>query len=812
MKNFGVFFCIFFTSLVLLFSCVDSAGELTPGVSRELAVERKSLISDISYSLFFVLPKEKENPVKGKIDISFFLSSKDDVVLDFVRRDGDTTNNKILIVNGVELDCRYEKEHIVVPEEHLEEGGNIIQIIFEPGDYSLNRREDFMYTLLVPDRARTLFPCFDQPDLKATYSLSLKIPSEWIALANGKKICSVTNGAEKVVEFSQTKPIPTYLFAFVAGDFDVISKEKEGRVVSMLHKESDGNRLSQTDDIFDLIFTSLEWLEEYTGIEYPFTKYDIAIVPGFQYGGMEHMGATFYADTKMFLEESATISDRMSRAKLIAHETAHMWFGDFVTMKWFDDVWTKEVFANWFSSQIVSPIFSDIDHDLNFINSYFPASYAEDRTAGANAIRQDLDNLNEAGLLYGNIIYNKSPIVMEKLVAKTGDSLFRVGIQSYLNKYAYSNATWDDLIEILDNLVEEDLRVWSNSWVKEPGMPVMDVSMSNDFGVSVDYVKNTMGQSPSYGQNLSFDKLFLSEDKTYGLIDADSAVISSIVAQLLDFKNNEDADVLYNLIQLYEMVDARLLEREIFVEVARNLLCDDVNIIVFSRVADYLNSNVFRGMENELEEMFLNIVENSSDIERRTMAFNLFRKVSISNSAADFLYSVWKDPVAFSAVPLGERDLMTLSYKLALLSPDLYVEIRNIQLKRIENEERRKEFERTFSAVSPDISVRDSVFLSLLKAENRGNEPLTLRSLALLNDKIVEEHAYNYLKRGLEVIEEIHYTGDIFFPARWLEALLNGHVSDAASKVVADFIEDNEDTLNPLIKQKILQQSHHLFR
>ncbi len=472
----------------------------------------------------------------------------------------------------------------------------------------------------------------------------------------------------------------------------------------------------------------------------------------------------------------------------------------------------RKVFANWFSSQIVSPIFSDIDHDLNFINSYFPASYAEDRTAGANAIRQDLDNLNEAGLLYGNIIYNKSPIVMEKLVAKTGDSLFRVGIQSYLNKYAYSNATWDDLIEILDNLIEEDLRVWSNSWVKEPGMPVMDVSMSNDFGVSVDYVKNTMGQSPSYGQNLSFDKLFLSEDKTYGLIDADSAVISSIVAQLLDFKNNEDADVLYNLIQLYEMVDARLLEREIFVEVARNLLCDDVNIIVFSRVADYLNSNVFRGMENELEEMFLNIVENSSDIERRTMAFNLFRKVSISNSAADFLYSVWKDPVAFSAVPLGERDLMTLSYKLALLSPDLYVEIRNIQLKRIENEERRKEFERTFSAVSPDISVRDSVFLSLLKAENRGNEPLTLRSLALLNDKIVEEHAYNYLKRGLEVIEEIHYTGDIFFPARWLEALLNGHVSDAASKVVADFIEDNEDTLNPLIKQKILQQSHHLFR
>jgi aminopeptidase N len=638
------------------------------------------------------------------------------------------------------------------------------------------------------------------------------MPSDWIALANGKNISSVINGDDRVVEFSQTKPIPTYLFAFVAGQFEMLSKEKDGRVVSMLHKESDENRLSQSDEIFDLIFSSLEWLEDYTGIDYPFTKYDIAVIPGFQYGGMEHMGATFYADTRMFLEESATISDRMARAKLIAHETAHMWFGDYVTMKWFDDVWTKEVFANWFSSQIVSPLFPEIDHNLNFINSYFPASYAEDRTSGANAVRQNLANLNEAGLLYGNIIYNKAPIVMEKLVAKTGDSLFRAGMQRYLTRYAYSNATWDDLIEILDGLVEEDLRNWSDFWIKEPGMPVMDVFMTSEGVVEVEYMENTMGRNLSYGQDLYFDKLFVPESMVYGLINADSAIVSSIVGQLADFENIEDDDILYNVIHLYEMADAGSIERDIFIEVAEKLLCDDVNIIVFSRVAGYLNSYVFRGMEYEIEEMLLNIVRNSSDRERRIMAFNTYRDISVSERASDFLYSVWRDPSGFPKVPLGERDLMNLSYKLALLEPDRYSEIMGVQLERIGDEERRKEFKRTITAASPDTAVRDSIFISLLEAENRGNEPLALRSLALLNDKIVEAHALKYLEKGLGVIEEIHYTGDIFFPARWLGALLRGHTSEEASIIVADFLKNNRDDLNPLLKQKILQQSHHLFR
>lgn len=124
---------------------------------------------------------------------------------------------------------------------------------------------------------------------------------------------------------------------------------------------------------------------------------------------MEHMGATLYADRSMFLERNATLSNQLGRSSLIAHETAHMWFGDLVTMKWFDDVWTKEVFANFFAAMIVSEQFPQIDHRFNFIRSNVSAAYGEDRTIGSTPIQHQLPNLSDAGLLYSQLIYSKSP-------------------------------------------------------------------------------------------------------------------------------------------------------------------------------------------------------------------------------------------------------------------------------------------------------------------------------------------------------------------------------------------------------------------
>lgn len=221
-------------------------------------------------------------------------------------------------------------------------------------------------------------------------------------------------------------------------------------------------------------------MEEYTGIPYPFAKYDFVILPGFQYGGMEHTGATLYNDGRMFLGPNPTLSDSLARTELIAHETAHMWFGDLVTMEWFDEVWTKEVFANHFAAWISEPLYPEVNHRLNRLRSFSTAALSEDRTEGTVSISQELPNLSYAGLVYGQIIYNKAPVMMEKLIGIMGPEAFREGIRTYLERYSYGNATWDDLVGILDSLTSADLRGFSRAWVYGKGMPDLTFTLSRN--------------------------------------------------------------------------------------------------------------------------------------------------------------------------------------------------------------------------------------------------------------------------------------------------------------------------------------------
>ncbi|NIP82938.1 MAG: hypothetical protein GWM90_28415, partial [Gemmatimonadetes bacterium] len=167
----------------------------------------------------------------------------------------------------------------------------------------------------------------------------------------------------------------------------------------------------------------------------------------------------------------ATRNQELGRASLIAHETAHMWFGDLVTMRWFDDVWMKEVFANFMAAKIVNPSFPELDHELRFLLAHYPAAYSVDRTAGANPIRQPLDNLAEAGTLYGAIIYQKAPIVMRQLERLTGEAPFREALRRYLRAHAFSNAGWPDLVRFLDETTPLDVAAWSRTWIEEPGRP-----------------------------------------------------------------------------------------------------------------------------------------------------------------------------------------------------------------------------------------------------------------------------------------------------------------------------------------------------
>ena len=466
-------------TLTILSSCQEQLPTTIydSGVSKELAEWRKATIEELSYRLHFIIPEGRTEEVEASSEIAFRLKRPQSIVIDF--RDTELLSS-ITDSEGNPISYSLENEHIIIPKEETLAGPNCFKLHFTAGNQSLNRNDEFLYTLLVPDRARTLFPCFDQPDLKAIFELELTIPEAWVAVSNREVIEEHTEGNTKHLRFSPTEPLSTYLFSFVAGKLEQSTYDDGEHRFTAYFRDNDPKRTAQLEDIFKQVKASLVWLEEYTNISYPFAKYDFIMLPGFQYGGMEHTGATLYNDSQMFLGDNPTPDELLRRSQLIAHETAHMWFGDFVTMRWFDDVWTKEVFANYFAARMVEPLYPTINHRLNRLKTYTTAALNEDRTLGATSIRQELDNLQNAGLIYGQTIYNKAPIVMDKMVEIMGEESFRKGIKEYLTTYAYGNATWPELIEILDRYTTEDLATFSDTWVHKKGMARIDFSLSNN--------------------------------------------------------------------------------------------------------------------------------------------------------------------------------------------------------------------------------------------------------------------------------------------------------------------------------------------
>ena len=423
---------VFYLSSVYLFIVSCSQYEKldnTTGVALDLAQYRVEQISDVNYQLSFLVPLKKEDPIFSELNLTLTLHDlTNPLYLDFKE---DTSHLKYLNVNGQAINIIHENEHLVIPQQYFVLGVNRVKIEFQAGDLSLNRNDDFLYTLLVPDRARTLFPCFDQPNLKATFKLSVKVPKEWNVLSSSHLELLVKDGVYTNYKFKESDLMSTYLFSFVAGKFNSQLAQVSTYNMDFRYRETDVNKTSiSIPEIFRLHNASLNYLQNYTGKPFPFQKIDFASIPGFQYGGMEHTGAIQYRESILFLDENATQAQKLSRAKLIAHESAHMWFGNLVTMNWFNDVWMKEVFANFMAGKIVNPLFKNINHELQFLTSHYPSAYGVDRTLGSNPIRQELDNLERAGSLYGSIIYNKAPIMMRQLEQIIGENDFKAGVRN----------------------------------------------------------------------------------------------------------------------------------------------------------------------------------------------------------------------------------------------------------------------------------------------------------------------------------------------------------------------------------------------
>jgi aminopeptidase N len=424
-------------------------------------------------------------------------------------------------------------EHLVF-EYGVQTGENIIKLDFESpiltSGGAITRyidKEDgaeYIYSLFVPSDASTAFPVFDQPDLKARFQLNLTIHDNWKYISNEVPVNKVirTCGAMKdkatgkyvyagfcprVIIFKETKPISTYIFAFAAGefeefeavDFDKKYKETEihkkrlwdleARITNQFyeHQSKIYVRKSQAEkfkphaeEVFRLNRESIKYLEDYFDYKFPFPKYDLVLIPEFPFGGMEHAGATFLRESSVIFPTEPTANNYISRANLIFHENAHQWFGDTVTMKWFDDLWLKEGFATFMAYKAMEKVLPQYNAWKVFYERTKPLAYQTDVTRGTTPIYQEIPNLNSAKSAYGNIVYQKAPGFLRQAEFYLGEKEFQTAVRAFLKKHEFANAEWSDLVDAFEKSSGKDLGKWAEEWVTQRGLPIFRVTREKE--------------------------------------------------------------------------------------------------------------------------------------------------------------------------------------------------------------------------------------------------------------------------------------------------------------------------------------------
>lgn len=816
--------------LILIFSILMHAcGErITPdsGVSKELADERKATVSELAYHLKLTVPDSLSEAIRAESSMLFKLNTQADVYLDFKGKSEQLT---MMRVNGHAIDrLEVTQEHIRIPGKHLIGGGaeNRVELHFLAGEEALNRNRNYLYSLFVPERARTAIPCFDQPNLKARFSVSFDLPETWTGVTNGALLKEVTRGNRRLMDFAPSQPLSSYLWSFAAGCFKLEQREWKGMKIGLYHLLEDEAKVARNrEQIFELTTSSLEWLEEYTDFKYPYDTYNLIALPAFQFGGMEHPGATYYRSEIIFLDENPTLNEELKRANLIAHETAHMWFGDLVTMKWFDEVWLKEVFANFLADKMVEKQFKAVNHNLRFLLAHFPAAYAVDRTLGANPINQELKNLNQAGTLYGGIIYHKSPIVMKHLEQLLGSENLQKGVRNYVKKYAYANADWKELISCLDAYTEVDLKSWSRVWVDIAGRPEIwaeaaqaggwnlkqkpehpELSGANEVWTQELLLKQE-GESESIAMTSQATPVQLNLGAKNWFFDGGILAygLFRMQEEQLNYWLREAPSIGDELkrgrmsLELYENFLAGGVAPEAYFACLKSWIGRETNLQILERLCSQINTVFWHFLEREqqaklstIEEDLWLWLEKSKLPAQKKVLFRCLLNLGMSEHTTNHLIAVFNEPLAVKGLVLGDEDWFSLSCRLAIKSGQGGEAWEQLLEKRVKSKAIREKYRFVLPVLSPDPLVREQFFNALAQLENRVKEPWVQEALFYLFHPM-RPGGEKYLKRALELLPEIRQTGDIFFPINWLSNSVGLCSSEEAYNTVDAFLKSHPD-------------------
>ena len=323
--------------------------------------------------------------------------------------------------------------------------------------------------------ARRAFPCWDEPSHKATFALTLVVPSHLTVLANTPVEVETPEGDKKRVAFAETPRMSTYLLAFLVGEFESIEADADGTLIRIW---TTPGKAEQGRFALETAVGLLSYYNDYFGIPYPLPKLDHIALPDFAAGAMENWGAITYRETALLVDSANSAAGTRQRvAEVVAHEMAHMWFGDLVTMAWWDDLWLNESFASWMGTKAVDHLHGDWQMWTQFLVDDVGAGMAMDALKSSHPIHAVVRNPAEVSQLFDAISYSKGASLLRMLEQFLGEQSFQQGLHAYLSAHQYDNARGADLWEALGKESGQPVPALMDSWIRQTGYPVLQAQV-----------------------------------------------------------------------------------------------------------------------------------------------------------------------------------------------------------------------------------------------------------------------------------------------------------------------------------------------
>jgi len=450
----------------------------------ENAAARSSRVGNVAYILEFELDGEAEE-YTGRATTTFELhDAQADLTMDFV---GGTVRN--LEVNGETIDAPYNGYFVTLPAASLRNGANMVEISFShpystDGSGLYRFRDpvdgrDYLYTNFEPYDANRLFPCLDQPDIKATFATRVTVPADWqvVSVVAESEIADL--GDRKTWTFPPSDRISTYVYALHAGHYQSW-ESMAGEIPLRLFSRASVADFVYPEHWFVPTRQGFDFFRNYFGIAYPFGKYDQVIVPHFNAGAMENVGAVTFSE-RFLRRGSVTRQARRWLASVILHEMAHMWFGNLVTMQWWNGLWLNESFATFMANLALVEATEFSEGRLGAYLSTVRAYQADERDT-THAIELPTPNTDAAFANFDAITYNKGSATLAQLNHLVGPEAFRRGVSAYLKAHAYGNTTIDDFLAAISKAADRDLDGWAADWLHQPGANRVVVDLNCEDG------------------------------------------------------------------------------------------------------------------------------------------------------------------------------------------------------------------------------------------------------------------------------------------------------------------------------------------